>query len=174
MKTCAKCNQEKEATHFNRCSCRRDKLQVYCKDCMKQFRQSHYNELRTYKHNYDKSHKEQHRNYVRNRCKTDPLFKLKRNLNTLLSLSLKKRRFSKTSKTYQLLGCDYETAKNWLEYTWFLNYGTEYSGQKVEIDHIIPSDRASSEAEIIALQHISNLQYLTPEDNNSKLARYEV
>ena len=66
------------------------------------------------------------------------------------------------------MGVNYELAKNWLEYTWFLNYGAEYSGEKVEIDHVIPCSRAITEEEATILQHISNLQYLTPEDNISK------
>jgi len=95
----------------------------------------------------------------------DALFDLKCKLRTLIGMSIKGHGYSKRSKTFQLLSVDFETVKNYLEYTWFQNYGTEYCGQKVHIDHIIPCASAKTEEGLLALQHWTNLQYLTPEDN---------
>ena len=112
--------------------------------------------------------REHNRKYVRTRCKTDPLYKLSRNLRSRIISSFKAHGYTKKSKTYQLIGIDFQILKNYLEYTWFLNYGTEYSNQEVEIDHVIPCASAKTEEELIALQHWTNLQYLTPKDNRSK------
>ena len=121
-----------------------------------------------------KERKEYNYEYCKERLNSDLLFRFKHNLRSLIRNALKRRNYSKNSKTQQLLGVNYELAKNWLEYTWFLNYGAEYSGEKVEIDHVIPCSRAITEEEATILQHISNLQYLTPEDNISKQNKYEV
>lgn len=62
--------------------------------------------------------------------------------------------------------------KNYLEYTFFLNYGIEYVGQEVHIDHIIPISYAKNEEQVLNLNNYTNLQYLTPEDNISKSNKY--
>ena len=128
---------------------------------------------------YSRRHVKQRRSkvwsaYVARRSKEDPLFKLSINTRGLIRQSLSKRGYTKRSRTYQLLGLDFVTLKNWLEYTWFLNYGTEYAGQTVHVDHVIPCATAKTEDELIALQHWTNLQYLTPEDNMAKLDKYHV
>ena len=98
----------------------------------------------------------------------DLIFKLRCRLSTLIYMSLQRQSYSKKSKTRQLLGADFETVKKHLENTWFQNYGIPYSGQEVHVDHIIPCSAAKTEEELIALQHYTNLQYLTPEDNLAK------
>jgi hypothetical protein len=112
--------------------------------------------------------------YIKNRLQEDAQFRLANNLRKLIRNTFNRFGYSKKSKTFQLLGLNFETMKNWLEYTWFLNYGTEYSGQKVHIDHIVPGSSAKTKEELIALQHWTNLQYLTPEDNISKGSRIPV
>lgn len=109
--------------------------------------------------------REASRAYERQRKLSDPLFKLTRNLRTLIRNSLKNRGYTKRSRTNILVGLDFETLKNHLEYTWFQNYGTDYIDQSVHIDHIVPCSTAKTEAELLVLQHWTNLQYLTPEDN---------
>ena len=52
--------------------------------------------------------------------------------------------------------------------TWHENYGSEYNGEKCEIDHIYPLADAESEKEVIELCHYSNLQLLSSSDNLDK------
>jgi hypothetical protein len=83
-------------------------------------------------------------------------------------MSLKRKGYTKRSKTQKLLGADFQAVRNHLENTWLQNYGTPYAGEVVHVDHIIPCSLAKTERELIALQHYTNLQYLTPEDNLRK------
>lgn len=151
-----------------------------CPECKKQynkeFRSKNNKYIRDYQSEYKSRDPEKWKNYInqyfRKRIKDDPLFKLKSNLSKLISISLILAGYSKKSRAHLLLGADYETVKRHLEHTFYINYGIKYSGQKVHIDHIIPNSSAKTE-ELIKLQHYSNLQYLTPEDNLRKSARYE-
>lgn len=65
----------------------------------------------------------------------------------------------------ELFGTSMPQLQNWLEYTWFLNYGTEYAGEEVDVDHIKPQLSATTDLEYERLQHYTNLQYLKPKDN---------
>lgn len=135
----------------------KDKQQKYIKKVIKQ------------KRKYTRSLVKQTQNeYKKHRKQKDLLFKLRTNLSALIYMSLKKRGYTKKSKTFELLGADFETVKTHLEQTWFNNYGAIYNNEPVHIDHIIPCASAKTEEELIKLQHYTNLQYLTPKDNLHK------
>lgn len=48
MKTCKKCQKEKNESQFNKHSCRKDGLSLYCKDCSRQYGQHSYKKNRDY------------------------------------------------------------------------------------------------------------------------------
>lgn len=106
-------------------------------------------------------------NYMIRRRQTEPLFKLKSNLRRLISIGFKRNGYTKKSKTYEILGCDYLDFKTHLEskfepwMSWD-NYG-KYNGELNygwDMDHIIPMSIANSEEEVIELNHYTNLQPL--------------
>ena len=82
--------------------------------------------------------------------------------------SLKAHQTKKSNKTIEIIGCSFEELKEHLEKTWFKNYGTEYHGEEVHIDHIIPLASAKTEEEVLKLCYWTNLQYLLPHDNFTK------
>jgi hypothetical protein len=97
----------------------------------------------------------------------DPLFKLKFNLRKLINNSIKRQGYGKLSKSFIILGCDFEQFKIHIEskfeswMTWE-NYGgipTELN-ERWDIDHIIPVSLAEDETEIVKLNHFTNLQPL--------------
>lgn len=97
----------------------------------------------------------------------DILFRLKTNIKNLIGNSIRNSGFSKLSKTEQILGCSYDEFKQHLEkqfepwMTWNnrgLYNGTPEYGW--DIDHIIPLKTATCEADIIRLNHYTNLQPL--------------
>lgn len=106
--------------------------------------------------------------YCKNRLATDPLFKLKCKLRTRVRDALKDKGYTKKSKTQTLIGCPYTFLLLHLKYSAIRNYGYYNPNYGYEIDHKIPCDSAKNEEELIKLQHYSNLQYLTPEDNRAK------
>jgi hypothetical protein len=65
------------------------------------------------------------------------------------------------------------TAEDWLQYL-FKNFKDRYGyiptviDQTIELDHIIPLCTATSREEVDILNHLTNLQLLTKEDNQKK------
>lgn len=105
--------------------------------------------------------------YNNNRRKNDNLYKITLNIRSLIHMSLKKKGIKKNSKTSNILGCTFEEFKIHLEskfepwMTWD-NYGL-YNGELNygwDIDHIIPNSSATTEEELLKLNHFSNLQPL--------------
>ena len=103
------------------------------------------------------------------RKETDILYKLKENLRSRYSISLKVKSFNKCSKFKEYIGCELETLKSHLEslftddMTWD-NYGLK----GWHIDHIKPLDSAKTESELVPLLHYTNLQPLWAIDNYKK------
>lgn len=119
-----------------------------------------------YKNNREKIIKQKNE-YEKNKKLTDPLYKVKRNIRTLIKQKLIKNNYTKKSKTHEILGCSFEEFKLHLEskfepwMTWE-NYGL-YNGELNygwDIDHIIPTSSANTEDELIKLNHHTNLQPL--------------
>jgi hypothetical protein len=114
----------------------------------------------------------QHNEYLKNRKKIDPIFKLKVNIRTNIYYNLKKAKYDKNLKTDIILGCSYEFFKEYLEskfeswMTWE-NYGL-YNGELNygwDIDHIIPTSSATTEEELLKLNNFNNLQPLCSKIN---------
>jgi hypothetical protein len=109
----------------------------------------------------------QHNEYIKQRKKIDPLFKLKINIRNNIYNNLKRCNVIKNKKTDVILGCTYEEFKQHLEtqfeswmnwdnyglYNGTLNYGWD-------IDHIIPTSSAVTEEELLKLNHYTNLKPL--------------
>lgn len=108
------------------------------------------------------------RNERRNKKReSNPLFILEENIKSSIGRSFRRSGYTKKSRTYEILGCTFEEFKIYLEskfeswmdwdnrglYNGELNYGWD-------IDHITPLSSATSEEEIIKLNHHTNLQPL--------------
>lgn len=125
-------------------------------DYQKEYRKQNSKEIKTKRNIYLQVKKE-----------TDPLFKLTCSIRGVIRQSFKRSSYTKNSKTYQILGCSFEEVKQYLEnkfedwmswdnrglYNGTPNYGWD-------IDHIIPLASATTEDELIKLNHYSNLQPL--------------
>ena len=132
---------------------------------------------------YRCTHKEQRREYEKKkrehistvawerqkkRKKEDIVYNEIVNLRSNLNTAIKRQGYSKKSRSYEILGASLEDVVAHLEKTWKDRYGTDYEGQPVHIDHIVPLSTAQSEEDVVRLCHYTNLQYLTPEDNMKK------
>ena len=106
--------------------------------------------------------------------------KLKRNLDPLVSMRtryrcrmlvfMKRNGYSKPSKTQEMLGCDWNHLKAHLE-SQFVD-GMSWDNRHLwHVDHIIPLASATSEEDLIRLNHYTNLQPLWASDNLSKGAK---
>jgi len=80
---------------------------------------------------------------------------------------LKRYGYTKKSKTFEILGCDYETFKKHIE-SQFIDGMSWENRNEWHVDHIIPVSSAKDEGEMILLNHYLNLQPLWATDNLSK------
>jgi hypothetical protein len=132
--------------------------------------------LKIYRKEYYKNNREkllkQNREISDNRRLNDPLYKLKYNIRNMIGLALRKRGYTKRSKTQNILGCTFEEFKTYIEgkfENWmnWQNHG-KYNGQLNfgwDIDHIIPLSSAKTENELTQLNHYTNLQPLCSKIN---------
>lgn len=139
----------------------------------KNYRAENLDKIRESDRKYKQFNKEKIREYYKQKAKTDPLFKVKRNLRNRIRRALKNKMGRKTK---ELLGADFETVKKHIENTFiegmsWENYGACKDGNCSEvwhIDHKIPFASAKTKEELIKLCHYKNLQALWAADNLSK------
>lgn len=189
-KKCRKCEIIKDIKEFSICRSSKDGLQNKCKGCVsiykkkyrdknkdiinekrKKYRDKNKDKIKDRSKVYYENNKDRirivNREYQKNRKLNDPLYKLKSRIRSSIRRSLKDGGYTKDSKTNDILGCSYEEL---LEHLNDNEYGFIYGDDNLDIDHIIPLSRATSEEEIIELNHYSNLQLL-PADYNRYIKR---
>jgi len=196
-KICSKCKIEKDFSEFYKRKDTKDGLRQQCKSCHNEVNKIHYQNncekvkerVKIWKENnkeYNKIYYQENKEkvkelvkiYSRNKRNTDPIFKLKKNIRTLICNSFKRQEFSKSSRTFNILGCTHDEFENYL----FSNAQERYPDftpedylitGKYHIDHIKPLSLASTEQEVIQLCHYTNLQILTAEENMAKHDSYK-
>jgi len=114
--------------------------------------------------------KEYNKEYLKERIKTDPLFKLTCSIRKNIGNSLIKSGYTKKAKSYNILKCEYNFFMDWLNGK--ASNGYTYGIDNLHLDHVIPISLAETEDEAYLLNHYSNFQLLTSEDNISKGNRY--
>jgi len=120
---------------------------------------------------YRLNNKENRNKREREKRKVDPLYKLKSNIRSLIGLYIRKKGYSKTSRTHEILGCSYEEFKVHLESQFTDGMTWDNSGEW-HMDHKIPMCSANTEEEVIKLNHYTNFQPLWSEDNLKKGIKY--
>lgn len=137
-----------------------------------------YFKLKNKEQSQKESRKEYQRNYANNynkkRKKEDVLYLVKSRLRCLISNSFYRKGYKKHSKSHEILGCDFESFKKYLESKFkewmnWDNYGL-YNGDYKhgwDLDHIIPLSSALTIEDIIKLNHFSNLQPLCSKINRN-------
>lgn len=124
-----------------------------------------------YEQNKDSILKEKYK-YKKERLKKDNLFKIKEQTRNMIRTTFRRKGFSKSKKTEEILGCKLNFFYKYLLKTYIYNYGYKYNSKEpVEIDHIIPLSTANTEKEVIKLCHYTNLQLLKAKDNLEKSSK---
>lgn len=103
----------------------------------------------------------------RKRRAKDPLFAIKHRVRGLVSRSISDKGFKKGSKTEAILGCSWEELIDHIERQ-FLKGMTWENRHLWHIDHIIPLSTATTEEDVISLNHVSNLRPMWGGENISK------
>ena len=154
-----------------------EKIKKYNKDNngkIKKYRKDNKEKTKLYNQEYKKNKitSEYQRKYVKNKKKSNPIFKLKVNFSTTLRMSFKQYGYTKRSRTFVILGCSFDDFRTYLESkfeTW-MNWENKglYNGEFKygwDIDHITPQSTAKNEDEFIKLNHYTNLQPLCSKIN---------
>jgi hypothetical protein len=142
------------------------------KELTKQWRINNKEKISLKNKEWIKNNKENIYQYRKERTQSDPLFKLRNNLRTLIGNSIKNKGYKKLTKTELILGCSFQEFKSHLESkfeSWMSwdNHG-KYNGELNygwDIDHIVPVSSATTEEEVIKLNHYTNLQPLCSKIN---------
>ncbi len=106
--------------------------------------------------------------------KTDPVYRLRCNIRSMITNALKKKQGIKSKKTQEMLGCTFielrchieSQFEDWMNWDNYGKYNGEYN-YGWDIDHIIPLSTAETEDDVIRLNHFTNLRPLC-----SKVNRY--
>ena len=182
-KKCSKCDVEKNICEFIKDKTKKDGYYSSCKNCKLIWRRNHkettnatnkrYREKNKEKVNkrsseYQKKNKHVINKRNKERRKNDIIFKLIRNIRSRTGNFLASKKFNKIkNKTKDILGCDPEFLKKYLE----CQFKDGMSWEKRDewhIDHIIPLSSAKTKEEIFDLCHYTNLQPLWVMENLKK------
>jgi hypothetical protein len=109
------------------------------------------------------------------RCKLDPVYKVKVITRSLISDAICRRGFKKHSHTKDIIGCTFEELKLHIEKQFKpgMNW-SNHSRTGWHIDHIIPMASAKTMEEAVKLNHFTNLQPLWAIENMKKKAKINV
>ena len=132
------------------------------------YKEANKEKIKEYRKAYKEANKEKikqyKREYLNKRLNTDTLFKLSQNVRNLIRNSINRGGYSKKTKTNNILGCRFEHLINHLNKN---PYGFIYGDSDLDIDHIVPLSTASTERDIIKLNHYTNFQLLPSEYNRN-------
>lgn len=133
-------------------------------DYMSQYRQENADSIKSKSKSYKDINKEklriQQREYQINRRDLDPLFKTQSLMRNVLNKALKRKGYTKRSKTNDIIGCDWQMLKEHIENQFTEEMNWDNHGTYWDIDHIIPLSNAKTEEEVLKLNHYTNLQPL--------------
>ena len=127
----------------------------------KKYQQENADKIKVYRKKYDK-----------NRRNSDPLFRMIYNLRRRLSSYCRAIKVKKSTRTKEMLGIDLAGFKSHIESKFQEGMTWENYGQW-HVDHIKPLSLATTEQEIIELNHYTNLQPLWAAENLKKSNKYE-
>lgn len=133
----------------------------------KKYREKNKEKIKQMKKEWRERNKDKVKGYRKNTREKDPLFRVKRSVRRAINKHVKKRGYTKKAKSFKILGCPFDVFKQHIErqfqkgMTWD-NYGDWH------LDHIIPMASATTEEEVLKLNHYTNFQPLWAEDNLKK------
>lgn len=148
----------------------RESNKEYIKEQKKKYAEDNRKDIKEYQKQYREANRENRREYERKRKQTDPLFKMKHNLRSRTYYAFKNKGYSKKTKTKEMLGVEWEVAKEHIENQF--SDGMNWNNQgEWHIDHCIPLASAKTEKELKNLCHYTNLQPMWAEENIRKGAK---
>lgn len=134
----------------------------------KTYREKNKEKIKILNHQWRQNNRDYMNIYLKNRRKNDPKFHLICLVRCRLQEFLKFRKITKRNTTEEIIGCDSEFLKTYIENKFTDGMSWELMGKSIHIDHIIPLSSANNEEDVYKLCHYTNLQPLWAEDNLRK------
>lgn len=174
--TCWNCNRVLTIANFYVCLLKnKDYL---CRTCVsnrqKKYRQNNPDKMRAVDRKTRIKNWKARVDYRRNKRHTDPMFKLKHNLQVRFQMAIKSKYFCKDSHFKDYIGYTLPELKlhienQFKEGMYWNNHGKwDAAVKRWQIDHIIPLDSAKTPEELYKLCHYTNLQPLWAAENFQK------
>lgn len=181
-KLCTKCCIIKSLEDFHNNKHTKDGKTNWCSLCNKERVKKYYNtnsvsiskKAKIYRKKnreyYNKKNKEWNlktgycSDYQKKRIDNDPFFKFKNRLRTFIRNSVTKQGYTKNSKSFKILGCEYDFFVKYIESKFKEGMNWDNHGEW-HLDHIIPISSAKNNEEVLLLNHYSNFQPLWAKDN---------
>lgn len=142
----------------------------HLKEYQKEYREKNIEKRKEYLEKNKESIRDKNNKYLYEKRKQNPLYKLSVNIKNSIRKSINGKKYTKKSRSFEILGCSFEELKQYLENkfeSWmnWENHGNPKDGifepnKTWDIDHIIPLISANNEEELLVLNHYTNLQPL--------------
>lgn len=193
-KICTICKQERDLSLYSKHKLSKDGLHHDCKICASEYRRRNKERRYLYNKEYHKKNpeiiknwrelnlekvrknsresakknREKNREKVyqkhKDKLENDPKYRIKRRFYEFIKDSFRRGGFSKTNKNVEIIGCDYDFLREYIE----SQFTEGMCWDNIHIDHIKPLNSAKTEEDVILLCHYTNLQPLFVSDNISK------
>ena len=177
LKVCSICKRMLPVENFRKNKRSKCGLASCCKECNAKRDKNYYDKNKEsllqkskeyYKNNKDRII-QHNTNWQRTRRQSDSVYDLSVRIRGFINKSFVRKNYQKTMRGEDIVGLPIKDFIEYLLKTFSDRYGREWDGvEKVHIDHIIPLVAAKTEGDIIKLNHYTNLQLLTAEDNMAK------
>jgi hypothetical protein len=139
------------------------------KERVKLWQSKNLDKVKTYKRKHENLNSINIYKKKKERIKNNPIFRFKSNIRCLIKNSFSCINHKKSSKTSNILGCSIEDFKVYMESLFQKEMSWENHGTNGwHIDHIIPISSATTEEDVIRLNHYTNLQPLWAAENIRK------
>lgn len=160
MKVCSKCHQEKKFEDFCKSANRKDGYYYYCRTCVAESN-------RTYKKEWRKNG-----GALKEKQSLEASTKrmMAKKISNLIRNTLTGNGYKKKTKTYSILGAEFEQVKLHIEKQFKEGMNWANHGEW-HIDHIYPVAMAENKEMVYKLNHYTNLQPLWAKENLQKGAR---
>ena len=129
-KVCTVCKESKQISEFYQAKTK-GTYRAMCKKCSTADRQKYYN------NNKEKVNK-QTSNYKKEKMKTDPLFKLERNMRTRTYQIFVAETEGKAERSWKHIGCSPKFFQDWIKYQLYDGMTRENYGKYWNLEHVKP------------------------------------
>lgn len=165
LKKCTVCKMEKPETEFHIAK-NKGTIRSMCKECSSKDRKNYFKE------NKDAIIK-QTSEYKKEKLKTDPQFKIEKNLRNRLYIAFASQNKTKSERTWKYIDCSPKFLKEWIEYQLYDGMTFENYGEYWHLDHVKPcaSFDLTNETEISECFNWKNIQPLRSEKNITKSSK---